>query len=66
MPRNQRVLGRPTLEELFKGVTYGDYATRNKIIKDAFKMYAYTQSEIAAFLEISRSAVSKVVCNTRQ
>ena len=65
IPRNQRILSRPGLEELFNGITYGDFETRNNMIRDAYKLYAYTQTEIAAFLDISRSAVSKVVCNTK-
>lgn len=65
IPRSQRILSRPDLEELFRDVSCCDYRARNKIIRDAFKLYAYTQSEIAAFIDISRSAVSKVVCNTK-
>ena len=64
VPRNQRILSRPELEELFDGNEYGDLETRNRIILDAFKLYAYTQSEIAAFLELERSTISKVICKT--
>ena len=65
VPRNQRILSRPELKELFKQNEYGDLDTRNKIIYDAFKLYAYTQSEIADFLGISSSAISKAICKTR-
>ena len=64
IPRNQRILSRPELEELFDGNEYGDLETRNRIIRDAFKLYAYTQPEIAAFLELERSTISKVICKT--
>jgi hypothetical protein len=46
------------------GNKYGDLETRNRIIRDAFKLYAYMQSEIAAFLELERSTISKVICKT--
>ena len=65
IPRDQRILSRPGLEEFFNGITYGDFETRNNMIRDAYKLYAYTQTEIAAFLDISWSAVSEVVCNTK-
>ncbi|MDT8395270.1 MAG: hypothetical protein RRA32_02330, partial [bacterium] len=65
VPRNLRVISRPVLAELFAGCKYGDLDTRNKIIQDAFKLYAYTQSDVAAFLNLSRSAISKIICKTK-
>jgi len=64
VPRNLRTISRPGLDDLFVGFRYGDLETRNRIIQDAFKLYAYTQSDIAAFLDLSRSAISKVICKT--
>ncbi len=65
VPRNLRVISRPVLAELFAGCKYGDLDTRNKIIQDAFKLYAYTQSDVATFLDLSRSAISKIICKTK-
>ena len=65
VPRNLRVISRPGLGELFTECKYGDLETRNRIIQDAFKLYAYTQSDIAVFLDLSRSAISKIVCKTK-
>ena len=65
VPRNLRVMSRPGLDELFARYNYGDLETRNRVIQDAFKLYAYTQSDIAAFLDLSRSAISKIVCKTK-
>jgi len=48
--RNQRILARPELKELFNGNEHGDFETRNQIIIEAFNFYAYTQSEIADHL----------------
>lgn len=62
--RGQRILSRPDLQELFNGIEQGDLYTRNRIISDAFKLYAYTQSEIADFLGLSSSAISKVICKS--
>ena len=62
--RNQRILSRPELKELFNGNEEGNLNTRNRIICDAFKLYAYTQSEIAEFLDLSSSAISKVICKS--
>jgi len=61
IPRTQRILSRPQLKELFNGYEYDDLKTRNKIISEAFKLYAYTQSELAAYLELNRTTISKIV-----
>ena len=60
----KRILGRPELKELFNGNKYGDPETRNRIIFEAFKLYAYTQSEIAIHLELDRTTISKIVNKT--
>ncbi len=64
LPRNQRILSRPQLQELFEGGNYGNLKTRNRIIRAAFTLYAYTQSEIATFLELDRTTISKIVNKT--
>jgi len=60
--RSQRILSRPELKELFNGNEKGNLATRNRIIRDAFQLYAYTQPEIADFMGLTSSAISKVIC----
>lgn len=62
--RGQRILSRPDLKELFNGREKGNLETRNRIIGDAFKLYAYTQSEIADFLGLSSSTISKIICKS--
>jgi len=65
IPRSHRILSRPELAELFKKNAEENLKTRNQIIHEAFTHYAYTQSEIADYLNLSRSAVSKIICKTR-
>jgi len=60
VPRNQRIISRPELKELFNGNEYGDLETRNRIVIEAFKLFAYRQSEIAAHLELDKTTTSKV------
>jgi putative transposase len=64
VPRNQRIISRPELKELFNGNEYGDLETRNKIVIKAFKLFAYTQSEIAGHLELDKTTISKIVNKT--
>ena len=63
--RSQRILSRPELHELFNVTEERDRQMRNRIICDAFKLYAYTQSEIADFLDLSSSAVTKIICKSK-
>jgi REP element-mobilizing transposase RayT len=65
IPRSQRILSRPDLSELFNGNEERDLEMRNNIINAAFTLYAYTQAELADYLNITRSAISKIVCKTR-
>jgi putative transposase len=62
--RGQRILSRPELKELFNGNEYGDLDTRNRIMLEAFKLYAYTQSEIAAHLGLHKTTISKIASET--
>jgi hypothetical protein len=64
IPRSQRILSRPDLEELFSGNENGDLESRNQIISAAFKVYVYTQSEIAAHLGLHKTTISKIVSKT--
>ena len=63
--RSQRILSRPELHELFNVTEERDRQMRNRIICDAFKLYAYTQSEITDFLDLSSSAVTKIICKSK-
>lgn len=64
VPRKQRYMDRPRLEELFKsGKKKKTKALRNKKMYDAHVGYSYTLKEIADYLKIHYTTVSKVVKN---
>jgi len=58
--RKQRTLSRPSLEELFHKIGYYEVGKRNRIITEAFRYYAYSQTEIAKFLGLDQSTISKI------
>ena len=64
IPRNQRILARPELMELFNGNEHGDFEIRDQIISEAFKFLAYTQSEIAVHLGLHKTTISKIISKT--
>ena len=64
IPRNQRILCRPELEDLFKRIKYDDCINRDRIICNAYKLFAYTQSEIAHYLRMDSTTISKIVSKT--
>jgi DNA-binding MarR family transcriptional regulator len=45
---------------------YGLLDKRNRIICEAFKLYAYTQTEIADYLGLDRTTISKIVRKTNK
>ncbi len=60
IPRNQRYVGRPALSELFKGVKR-DKGGRTTAIRSAVYEHGYSQKEIADFLRIHYSTISRAV-----
>lgn len=60
IPRGQRYLGRPSLEKLFRG-TQKRKAARDKLIAEAVKRYGYSQQEVAGFLGLHYSTISRLV-----
>lgn len=59
IPRLQRYAGRPSLVKLFKGIE--TKASRDKTIHDAHVKYGYKLKEIADYVQIHYTTVSKVV-----
>lgn len=59
IPRSQRHIGRPTLSELFKEKQ--NKADRNKHIYAAHARFGYTLKEIADYLRIHYTTVSKAI-----
>ncbi len=62
IPRQERMVGRPTLKELFKNAT--TMTKRNAVILLARYRCNYLSSEIASHLGLDRSTVGKI-CNSR-
>lgn len=59
IPRSQRYADRPSLEMLFRGIE--DVEKRNRVIREAVGAHHYRQSEVAAYIGIHYSTVSKIV-----
>jgi len=59
IPRSQRYADRPSLEMLFRGIE--DVEKRNRVIREAVGTHHYRQSEVAAYIGIHYSTISKIV-----
>lgn len=60
IPRGQRYVGRPTLEQLFK-TTRNRKPLRDKVILEAVNRYGYSQVELADFLDLHYSTISRLM-----
>lgn len=65
IPRTQRLLHRPSLENVFSNVAQGDKALRNEAIKKAFLDHGYSMATIARHAKVHYSTVSKVIKGER-
>lgn len=61
IPKSQRYIGRPDLEGLFKKELLTGRNRRNAGIKKAVVEYGYSQKEVADFLDLHYSTVSRIV-----
>ncbi|GFO57532.1 hypothetical protein GMSM_45390 [Geomonas sp. Red276] len=61
IPRAQRLIGRPRLNELFGGCVPGPKAQRDSAITEAHLRYGYTLTEIAAHLGMHYASISKII-----
>ena len=59
IPRMQRYIGRPELEILFKRI--GSRGQRNKKIIEAVENYGYIQKEVADYLRMHYSTISRLI-----
>lgn len=65
IPRAQRFADRPSLETHFAATHAGDRRSREAAIQRAVVDFGYTQSDVAAYLGIHYSTVSKILKNSR-
>ncbi len=66
IPKRQRYLKRPELEEIFNNVTPGAKKMRNLRIKDSVEEYGYSQKEVAHHLKMHYSTVSRLMKEERK
>ena len=66
VPRSERLVNRPLLNELFTEEIVDDKKVRNSKIVEAVECYGYTQKEIASFLKLHYSTISRLVGDLRQ
>jgi REP element-mobilizing transposase RayT len=65
VPKTQRYVWRPSLEEIFTEQVQRNRELRNKKITEAVYKYGYTQAEVADYLGVHYSTISKVLNNSR-
>ena len=61
IPRHQRYVHRPGLGALFKEDVRGDKEKRDEKIVQAVEAYGYSQKEVADYLEMHYSTISRLV-----
>ncbi len=65
IPKAERLLGRPPLEALFKGIK-GDKERRNRKIHEAVREHGYTLSQVGEVVGLHYSTVSRIVKKLEQ
>ncbi len=61
IPKAERYISRPSLERLFHGKGRKDKGARDRLIKEAVKSYGYNQREVAEYLKMHYSTISKIM-----
>jgi REP element-mobilizing transposase RayT len=65
IPRSQRYAHRPSLEKLFNSKVRTNLSRRRDAIVRAVEQYGYRQQEVASYLELHYSSVSRIVKGER-
>ena len=63
IPRSQRFASRLTLDRLFEGKENQNREERNRRIREAVENNGYTQKEVAKYLKIHYSTISRIMKN---
>jgi REP element-mobilizing transposase RayT len=61
VPRHQRYVARPPLDALFDQDTWPSEVTRDKVVEEAVVSYGYNLTEVADFLGVHYTTISKIV-----
>ena len=59
IPKGQRFVGRPSLEKLFSHSP--GKASRDRLIAEAVTAHGYSQMEVASFLRLHYSTISRIL-----
>jgi len=65
IPKPQRYLTRPSLEQLFSERVLKDLRKRNETVEEAVSKYGYTQREVADHLGLHFTSISRIMRATR-
>lgn len=63
IPRSQRYINRPRLDSLFKKRELKNKPIRDRKIAEAIERYGYNQKEVADYLKMHYSTISRVIKN---
>ncbi len=66
IPKNQRYVSRPGLNGIFHDKVLCNKQRRNKKIVESIEEYGYSQKEVADYLEMHYSTISKLVKRDKQ
>lgn len=61
IPKSQRYVTRPALEEIFEGSIHRDRVKRDRMIREAVERYGYTQRAVADYLGFHFTYVSRIL-----
>lgn len=61
IPKSQRLLGRPSLDRIFANKATGDRDLRNRKVAEAVEKHGYFQREVADFLGLHYSTISRLM-----
>ena len=66
LPKTQRFADRPRLERLFSENIVQDIGKRNDKIQEAVERYGYRQREVADYLNMHFTSISRILCEKRK
>ena len=61
IPKSQRFMNRPDIKALFGADVFNDTRRRNELILKAVEEYGYTQREVADYLGMHFTSVSRIM-----
>jgi REP element-mobilizing transposase RayT len=61
LPKSQRYIDRPSLENIFSKNTLKDISKRNSKISEAVRRHGYRQREVADYLEMHFTSISRIL-----